>query len=44
MLLGILQAESTLHRKVAWQLPRIASLDSKTRATARVVHDLQFTS
>ena len=35
VLLGILQAESTLHRKIALHLPRIASLDSKTRVVAR---------
>ena len=44
VLLGILQAESTLHRKIALHLPRIASLDSKTRVVARVFHDLQLTS
>ena len=44
VLLGILQAESTLHRKIALHLPRIASLDSKTRIVARVFRDLQLTS
>ena len=44
VLLGILQAESTLHRKIALHLPRTASLDSTTRAVARVFHDLQLTS
>ena len=44
VLLGILQAESTLHRKIALHLPRTASLDSKTRVMARVSHDLQLTS
>ena len=44
VLLGILQAESTLHRKIALHLPRSASLDSKTRVVARVFHDLQLTS
>ena len=44
VLLGILQAESTLHRKIALHLPRTASLDSKTRVVARVFHDLQLTS
>ena len=44
VLLGILQAESTLHRKIALHLPRTASLDSMTRVVARVFHDLQLTS
>ena len=44
VLLGILQAESTHHRKIALHLPRSASLDSKTRIVARVFHDLQLTS
>ncbi len=43
VLLAILQAESTLHRKIALHLPRAASLDSKTRAVARVFHDAQLT-
>ena len=43
VLLGILQAESALHRKIALHLPRTASLDSKTRVVARVFHDLQLT-
>jgi hypothetical protein len=44
VLLGILQAESALHRKIALHLPRSASLESKTRVVARVFHDLQLTS
>jgi len=44
VLLGILQAESALHRKIALHLPRAASLESKTRVVARVFHDLQLTS
>ena len=44
VLLGILQAESALHRKIALHLPRSASLESKTRTVARVFHDLQLTS
>ncbi len=44
VLLGILQAESALHRKIALHLPRSASLESKTRVMARVFHDLQLTS
>ena len=44
VLLGILQAESALHRKIALHLPRTASLDSKMRVVARVSHDLQLTS
>ena len=44
VLLGILQAESALHRKIALHIPRSASLDSKTRVVARVFHDLQLTS
>ena len=44
VLLGILQAESALHRKIALHLPRTASLHSKTRVVARVFHDLQLTS
>ena len=44
VLLGILQAESALHRKIALHLPRTASLESKTRSVARVFHDLQLTS
>ena len=42
VLLGILQAESTLHRKIALHLPRTASLESKTRVVARVFHDEQL--
>ncbi|ACO47510.1 IS4-like element ISDds3 family transposase [Deinococcus deserti] len=44
MLLALLQAESTLHRKIALHLPRDASLDSKTRVVARTLHDAQLTS
>jgi hypothetical protein len=44
VLLGILQAESALHRKIALHLPRSASLESKTRVVARVFHNLQLTS
>ena len=43
VLLGILQAESTQHRKIALHLPRTASLDSKTRVVARVFHDTHLT-
>ncbi len=43
VLLGILQAESALHRKIALHIPRAASLESKTRVVARVFHDLQLT-
>ena len=43
VLLAILQAESTLHRKIALHLPRVASLESKTRVVARVFHDAQLT-
>lgn len=43
VLLGIIQAESTLHRKIALHLPRTASLESKTRVVARVFHDAQLT-
>lgn len=43
VILGILQAESALHRKIALHLPRTASLDSKTRVVARVFHDLHLT-
>jgi len=43
VLLGILQAESAMHRNIALHLPRTASLDSKTRVVARVFHDLQLT-
>ena len=43
VLLGILQAESALQRKIALHLPRTASLDSKTRVVARVFHDLHLT-
>ncbi|UBV43947.1 IS4 family transposase [Deinococcus taeanensis] len=43
MLLALLQAESTLHRKLALHLPRDASLESKTRTVARVFHDAQLT-
>jgi len=43
VILGILQAESALHRKIALHIPRTASLDSKTRATTRVFHDLHLT-
>lgn len=44
VLLALLQAEPTLHRKIALHLPRDASLDSKTRAVARTLHDAQLTS
>jgi len=43
VILGILQAESALHRKIALHLPRTASLDSKTRVVVRVLHDLYLT-
>ncbi|MDR6221418.1 hypothetical protein J2Y00_005054 [Deinococcus soli (ex Cha et al. 2016)] len=43
VLLAVLQAESTLHRKIALHLPRDASLESKTRTVARVFHDAQLT-
>jgi len=43
VLLGILQAESAMHRNIALHLPRTASLDSKTRVVARAFHDLQLT-
>ncbi|UBV45486.1 IS4 family transposase (plasmid) [Deinococcus taeanensis] len=43
MLLAVLQAESTLHRKIALHLPRSATLESKTRTVARVFHDAQLT-
>ncbi|PJI55804.1 IS4 family transposase [Methylobacterium radiotolerans] len=43
MLLALLQAESTLHRKIALHLPRDATMDSKTRTVARVFHDAQLT-
>lgn len=38
MLLAWLQAESTRHRKIALQLPRDATLESKIRTVARVFH------
>jgi len=44
VLLALLQAESTLHRKIALNLPREATLDSKTRVVARTLHDAQLTS
>ena len=43
VLLAVLQAESTLHRKIALHLPRAATLESKTRTVARVFHDAQLT-
>nr|WP_189059914.1 IS4 family transposase [Deinococcus daejeonensis] len=43
MLLAVLQAESTLHHKIALHLPRDASLESKTRTVTRVFHDAQLT-
>ncbi|GGJ77534.1 hypothetical protein GCM10008939_22010 [Deinococcus aquiradiocola] len=43
VLLGIFQAESAMHQNIALHLSRTASLDSKTRVVARVVHDLQLT-
>ncbi len=43
VLLALLQAESTLHRKIALHLPREATLESKTRVVARVFHDAQLT-
>lgn len=43
VLLAVLQAESTLHRKIALLLPRHATLESKTRVVARALHDAQFT-
>ncbi|UBV45491.1 IS4 family transposase (plasmid) [Deinococcus taeanensis] len=41
--MAVLQAESTLHRKIALHLPRAATLESKTRTVARVFHDAQLT-
>lgn len=41
VLLAVLQAESTLHRKIALHLPRSATLESKTRTVA--LHDAQLT-
>lgn len=43
VLLALLQAESTLHRKIALHLPREATLESKTRTVARVFHDAHLT-
>ncbi|GGN43229.1 hypothetical protein GCM10010842_30490 [Deinococcus daejeonensis] len=43
VLLAMLQAESTLHRKIALHLPRSATLESKTRTVARVFHDAELT-
>lgn len=43
VLLALLQAESTLHRKIALHLPRDGTLESKTRTVARVFHDAQLT-
>nr|WP_188904793.1 IS4 family transposase [Deinococcus aerophilus] len=43
MLLALLQAESTLHRKIALHLPREATLESKTRTVARVFQDAHLT-
>lgn len=43
MLLAVLQAESSLDRKIVLQLLRDASLESKTRTVARVFHDSQLT-
>lgn len=39
VLLVLLQAESTLHRKFALHFPREATLESKTRVVARAFHD-----
>ncbi|GGO39273.1 hypothetical protein HNQ08_004925 [Deinococcus humi] len=41
--LALLQAKSTLHRKIALHLPRDGTHESKTRATVRVFHDAQLT-
>lgn len=43
MLLALLQAESTLHRKIALHLPRNASLEANTRTVARGFYDAQLT-
>lgn len=43
VLLAVLQAESTIHRKIALHLPRDATLESNTRTVARVFHDVQLT-
>lgn len=43
VLLALLQAESTLHRKIALHLPREATLESKTRVVARAFHDALLT-
>ncbi|WP_428194488.1 IS4 family transposase [Deinococcus saxicola] len=43
VLLALLQAESTLHRKIALHLPRDATLESKTRVVARALHDALLT-
>jgi len=42
VLLAVLQAESTLQRRIALHLPRAATLESKTRTIARVFHDAQL--
>ena len=39
VILGILQAESTLHRKIALHINRNANTDSITKMVARVFHD-----
>jgi hypothetical protein len=43
VLLGILQAESALHRKISLYLPRSAPLVSKIRATMRIFRGLPLT-
>lgn len=43
VLFGIIQAESTVHRKIALNIPRAGSPESKTRTVARVFHDAQLT-
>lgn len=44
VLLALLQAGSTLYRKIALHLPRDASLDSKTRVVARTLYVAGLTS
>ncbi|MBI0447318.1 IS4 family transposase, partial [Deinococcus sp. DB0503] len=43
MLFGILQAESTLHRKIAAHINRTASPASITRMVARTFHETNLT-
>ncbi|OLV15824.1 Mobile element protein [Deinococcus marmoris] len=42
MVFGIVQAETTRHRKIAIHLRSMATLDSRTKTVARTFHDARL--